>query len=106
MAKNKNNTLTSVALAFLSIAISVVAIVFVSVLHTNLQDTRKDLLIINTQSQHKINRLTFCLDNKIVQCSDTNIESWNTSHPENTITIKSFQQLTEEGIAEDEASRR
>ena len=104
--KNKKTTLISTILAALSLGLSVIAIIFALVAHTNLQDTRKDVFIMNTQSHYEISKLSFCVIHEIPQCDDANITDWNNSHPEKAFTLKSFQQLTEDGIAEYETSRQ
>ena len=59
---------------------------------------RKDHLIDMTRYDYITGRLEHCINQSIIPCNDESISMWNTTHPDTTFTLKTDQQITEEGI--------
>lgn len=103
--KSRANKIAVIVASF-ALVVSVVLTVSMYLLSTQLQDMRKDSFITNAQLGYTSSKLQFCVDNGITPCDDAAITAWNELHANGQFSVKTYQQITEDGITEYEASRR
>lgn len=103
--KSKTNKVTVIVASF-ALVMSVVLTVFIYLLSIQLQDMRKDSFISNAQLGYNSSKLQFCVNHGVTPCDDTAITTWNDTHSNEQFSIKTYQQIVEDGITEYEASRK
>lgn len=102
----KPRTVAPTIIALLALVISIASTASTYLLSTQLQDSRKDTFISNTQQEYNIGKLEFCINHSISPCDDTTIATWNDIHPDEQLFLKTYQQIIEDGIAEYETSSK
>ena len=101
--KTKENILPTV-IALVALGVSLALGFFVLFSLTQARDWRKDFFITNAQLGYKSDRLQFCVNHKIAPCEDSDVTTWNQAHPGEQFEVKTFQQVTEGGIGDYNAS--
>ncbi len=94
----KTITVLIILVLFLALAAYVVASVKEQY-HTN---TIQFTIQLN-ENRYTIDRLAFCVDNKLAPCTGETINSWNQANPDNTFTLLSKEKIIEDSIEDAKA---
>lgn len=103
--KLKTNKITFL-LSTLALLLSFAALVSIYVLLIQLENTKKESLIHDTLSGYNMSKLEFCVNHAIRPCEDPSITTWNQANQTEQFSLKTFQQLVEQGIGDYNTSHK
>lgn len=101
MAKTAQKSTNNIHALVLTGALIVITAVLGTLLYTQherINDIELQSSVLDITQSQDIEMLQFCLANSIADCSEAGIATWNEAHPDNTFTVKSLQEITEDAL--------